>query len=107
VFLRSDHQVRAIADREPFDVGLVEASKGKLQVSFLAAKPPAATSRKALALATENDLLAISGRELYWLPSGGTQQSALDQGALTDLLGPATIRTKGTVERIVAKFFAD
>jgi uncharacterized protein (DUF1697 family) len=106
VFLRSERQLRAIAAEEPFDPDLVEASKGKLQVSFLTRKPTATVRRKALALASDEDRLAISGRELYWLPSGGTQQSSLDQAAVDRLLGPSTMRTMGTVEQIAAKFFA-
>jgi uncharacterized protein (DUF1697 family) len=105
VFLRTEGQVRAIADHEPFDAELVDSSKGKLQVSLLRSKPPAAARKRALALATDEDRLAIEGSELYWLPSGGTQRSALDQRALAELLGPATMRTKGTIEAIAAKFF--
>ena len=106
VFLRSDRQVREIAKHEPFDARSAASSKGKLQISFLLSRPSASARRQALALATEDDRLAIKGSELYWLPSGGTQGSALDQRALAELLGPATMRTKGTIEAIVAKFFA-
>jgi uncharacterized protein (DUF1697 family) len=106
VFVRSERELRSIAAHEPFDPELVSSSKGKLQVSFLASKPSAAVRRAALALATDDDRLAIEGRELYWLPSGGTQASALDQNALAELVGPATMRTMGTIEAIVAKFFA-
>ena len=106
VYLRSERQVRAIAAHKPFAAGVVEASKGKLQVSFLTSKPSASARKQALALATDADRLAIKGTELYWLPSGGTQRSDLDQKTLAELLGPATMRTKGTVEAIVAKFFA-
>ena len=35
-------------------------------------KPSAAARKKVLALATDQDLLALEGRELYWLPSGGS-----------------------------------
>ena len=105
VFVRSERELRAIAAHEPFDPELVSSSKGKLQVSFLASKPSAAARRAVLALATDDDRLAIEGRELYWLPSGGTQGSALDQNALAELVGPATMRTMGTVQAIVAKFF--
>jgi len=107
VFLRSERQVRAIASHEPFDPVLVETSKGKLQVSFLTSRPSDSARKRALALATEEDRLAIRGTELYWLPSGGTQGSELDQKGLAELLGPTTMRTKGTVEAIVAKFFED
>jgi hypothetical protein len=83
----------------------VEASKGKLQVSMLSAKPSAAKQKQVLALATDDDLLAFGKRELFWLPSGGTLESTLDRKAIDKLLGPTTMRTKGTVEQLTAKFF--
>jgi uncharacterized protein (DUF1697 family) len=104
VFLRSVEEVAAIAGREPFDAKAVAESKGKLQVSFLGKKPSAAAKKKALALATDEDLLAIEGRELYWLPSGGISESDLDLKAIDAALGPGTIRTMGTVEQIAAKY---
>jgi uncharacterized protein (DUF1697 family) len=103
VFLRGIDEVAAIAAREPFDAEVVARSKGKLQVSFLQKKPSAAAKKKALALATDEDLLAIEGRELYWLPSGGISESDLDLKAIDAALGPGTIRTVGTVEQIAAK----
>lgn len=57
-----------------------------------------------LALATDEDLLAIEGRELYWLPSGGLLESNLDLKAIEALLGADTRRTMGTVEQIAAKY---
>src|SRR5436305_3031777 len=77
VFLRSIEEVAAIAAHEPFDPKLVTKSKGKLQVSLLKKKPTAAARKKVLALATNEDLLAIESRELYWLPSGGLLESSL------------------------------
>ncbi|HSC20718.1 MAG TPA: DUF1697 domain-containing protein [Solirubrobacterales bacterium] len=103
VFLRSIDEVAAIAAQEPFDSKLVEKSKGKLQVSLLKKKPSAAAKKKALALATDEDQLAIEGRELYWLPSGGISDSDLDLKAINSTLGPGTIRTMGTIEQIAAK----
>jgi hypothetical protein len=58
-----------------------------------------------LALATEDDRLAFGERELYWLPKGGTQESALDLKTIDKLLGASTMRTKGTVEQMTAKYF--
>jgi len=103
VFLRSDEEIAAVATRRPFPAKGVEKSKGKLQVSFLKKKPSAATKKKALALATDEDLLAIEGRELYWLPSGGISESDLDLKALDAALGAGTMRTMGTVEQIAAR----
>jgi uncharacterized protein (DUF1697 family) len=104
VFLRSVAEVAAIAAREPFDAKAVAKSKGKLQVSFLGKKPSAAAKKKALAAATEEDLLAIEGRELYWLPSGGISETDLDWKPIEAALGSGTIRTMGTVEQIAAKY---
>jgi uncharacterized protein (DUF1697 family) len=105
IFLRTEREVKEIAAREPFPAEDVEKSKGKLQVSLLEKKPSAATQRKALTLATEQDRLTFGKRELYWLPSGGTMESELDRKALDKLLGPTTMRTKGTVEQLAAKYF--
>lgn len=103
VFLRSIEQVAAIAAQQPFDPKRLAKSKGKLQVSLLKQKPSAAAKKKALALATDEDLLAIKSRELYWLPSAGISESELDLKAIDSSLGPATIRTMGTIEQITSK----
>jgi len=103
VFLRSGAEVAAIAGQEPFGAERVAASKGKLQVSLLLEKPKAAAKKKVLALASEEDLLAIEGRELYWLPSGGVLETELDQMAIAAVLGVSTTRTMGTIEQIAAK----
>jgi uncharacterized protein (DUF1697 family) len=105
VFLRSAREVAAIATCQPFDPKAVATSKGKLQVSLLMKRPAAAARRKALGLATDRDLLAIEGRELYWLPSGGTLESELDLKAIEAALGPDTRRTMGTIEQIAARYF--
>jgi uncharacterized protein (DUF1697 family) len=104
VFLRSIEEVAAIAAQEPFAPKAVAEPKGKLQVSLLAKKPSAAARKEVLALASEEDLLAIEGRELYWLPSGGLLESALDLKTIAALLGADTRRTMGTIEQIAAKY---
>lgn len=57
-----------------------------------------------LALGSADDRLAIHGRELFWLPSGGLLQSELDMGLIEKTLGPMTMRTMRTCERLVARF---
>jgi uncharacterized protein (DUF1697 family) len=106
VFVRTASEVRSIADNEPFGREIVEASKGKLQVTLLESKPAAKTRKEVLALATDEDRLAFGDRELYWLPSGGTRDSALGGAAFDRLLAPTTMRTKGTIEQLAAKYFA-
>jgi uncharacterized protein (DUF1697 family) len=105
IFLRTEKELKQIAAHRPFPAKEVEASKGKLQVSMLGKKPTAAVRKKALALATDQDLLAFGERELYWLPSGGTLESKLDRKALDKLLGATTMRTKGTVDLLAEKYF--
>jgi uncharacterized protein (DUF1697 family) len=104
VFLRNIKEVAAIAARQPFDSKRVEESKGKLQVSLLKKKPRAAAKKKVLAMAGEEDLLAIEGCELYWLPGGGLLESDLDLKAIEALLGTDTRRTMGTIEQIASKY---
>ncbi len=103
VFLRSAGEVAAIAAAEAIPATAVKASAGKLQVMMLQKKPTAAERRKVLALATEEDLLAVEARELYWLPGGGILDSELDLKAIAAITGPATQRTMGTVEQIAVK----
>jgi uncharacterized protein (DUF1697 family) len=83
-----------------------EVPVGKLQVSLLRKKPSATSRRTVLAMSTDDDRLAIEGRELYWLPSGGMLDSSLDLKAIESLLDRSTRRTKATIDQIVAKHFA-
>jgi uncharacterized protein (DUF1697 family) len=106
VFLRNADELNAIAAHEPFDARALRSSKGKLQVAFLRAKPRSPARKQVLALATDDDRLALEGRELYWLPKGGMSESDLDLKAIDAALGSTTIRTKGTVEQVAAKYFA-
>jgi uncharacterized protein (DUF1697 family) len=105
IFLRTAAEVKEIAGRAPFPAKALQASKGKLQVALFEKKPTAAVRKRALALASDEDRLSFGKRELYWLPSGGYADSALDRKALDELIGPTTVRTKGTVEQLAAKYF--
>jgi uncharacterized protein (DUF1697 family) len=105
-FVRTKEELRAICAFEPFERKRVEAGAGKLQVSILAARPPEQVRKEVLAMADERDLLAFGERELYWLPSGGILETELDLTAIERALGPATRRTKGTIEQMAAKHFA-
>jgi uncharacterized protein (DUF1697 family) len=105
VFLRSANEVEAIARHQPFPAELVDSSEGKLQVSLLPSKPPAAVRKRVLAMANDQDRLEFRDRELYWLPSGPMMDTTLDLDAIEAAVGPSTRRTKGTLEQIAAKFF--
>lgn len=104
-FLRTAARARSIADAQPFSRRKAAAARGKLQVIFLSRPPSSEAATSALALRTDDDWLAIDGQEMYWSPRGKLSDSVLDIKALEKLLGPTTIRTKNTVERLVAKHF--
>jgi uncharacterized protein (DUF1697 family) len=106
-YLRTAGEVRAIAEHQPFPAAQIAASAGKLQVALLTKRPTADARKEVLAMAGDQDKLTLTERELYWLPSGGILDSALDLEAIAKLLGPTTTRTKGTIEQIAAKHFAD
>jgi uncharacterized protein (DUF1697 family) len=106
-FIRDANEVLRIAAKEPFSAEQLGASKGKLQVGMLFEKPAAKARRELMTLASERDRLLVDQRELYWLPAGGLLESELDMKRIERLIGPMTVRTKGTVEQIVAKHFAD
>lgn len=103
VFLRGGAEVAAIAAHEAFPAAELAASRGKLQVQLLAGEPDAAAREAALAQAGREDRLAIAGRQLYWLPSGGISESDLDLKAVDRALGPGTMRTMGTIQQIAAR----
>lgn len=105
VFLRSAKELLAVAAHEPFEAKVLDASVGKLQIALLTKKSTAAAARKALALSSDADRLAVEKRELYWLPQGRMSDSELDLKALATILGSMTLRTKGTIDQIAAKHF--
>ena len=106
-FLRTAAQMRAIAEHQPFPAKRVAASNGKLQTMLLTKPPSAAVRKKVLALALKEDPLVFERSELYWLPSGNMRDSGLDLKAVAAAVGLYTQRTKGTLDQIAAKFFAD
>jgi uncharacterized protein (DUF1697 family) len=105
-FVRPADEVRAIAACEPFGARELAKSNGKLQVALLSSAPSRAARKTVLALSCDADQLSLSDRELYWLPCGGLSESELDIRAIERALGPMTIRTRRTLERIAAKHLA-
>lgn len=106
-FLRSGSELAEIVSRSPFTPDAYERSTGKLQVMLLPGAPDPVAAQTVVDLGSEDDLLEVQGREVFWLPSGGMSQSSLDVDAIGRLVGPVTIRTSNTLVRMHAKFFAD
>jgi uncharacterized protein (DUF1697 family) len=96
-FIRSAAEMRALAADDPFP----REPDQKLHVIFVLKKPP----KKVLELATGSDKLKIGKKELYWAPEGRMVDSELDLKAVEKLIGPNTMRTKGTVDQIAARWF--
>ena len=103
-FLRSASEVKAITLYQPFTAAQLKRSKGKPQVALLSKQPTPAAEKTVLELSTAEDRLDIHGCELFWLPSGGMSETALDLKRIAAELGPMTIRTRNTLERLVAKY---
>ena len=105
-FVRTADEMHAIVAEQPFAADVLDAAKGKLQVVFLRKRPVKKHREAVLARASERDQLAFgAGAELYWLPAGGLMESDLGMDGLSDLVGVATHRTKGTLEQVTKKFF--
>jgi uncharacterized protein (DUF1697 family) len=102
--IRTGPELADLVGAEPFPPADVKAAKGKLQVLLLVAKPTAAARKAVLAHSTGDDRLVFGDRELFWLPSGGISDSDLDLRGIEKELPTATMRTLGTIERLVAKF---
>lgn len=103
-FLRTASEIDDIARRRPFDPELM--AQGKPQVALLGRSPGKAAGRKVLEMAGERDLLALAGRELHWLPLGSYLDTDLDLGEIESVLGPMTVRTQRTIERLAKKLEA-
>jgi len=101
-FVRSREELLEIAAAAP----LAREGWGKLQVALLRGAPSAAARAATLEHAGPEDLLAFGARELYWLPAGPMSRSELDLKAIGGVLGEMTIRTKNTIERMAARYFA-
>ena len=106
VYLRAADAVRAITLERPFSPAELEASGGKHQVILLSAAPSATIREQALELASAEDRLQFGDRELHWLPNAGVSGSDLDLKALAALLGPSTVRTLNTINRITDRFLS-
>jgi uncharacterized protein (DUF1697 family) len=105
-FLRSEKELRAIAQATPFAARKGKVPGGKLQVALLKGAPSRSAASALRAFEAQGDWLALLGREMYWWPQGGISESEIDWKGLDKLLGDMTIRTHRTIDRLVAKCFS-
>jgi uncharacterized protein (DUF1697 family) len=97
VFVRAIDELRAVVADLPFAASET-AGLGKPQVGF------ARTTVDLSALSVRRDLLAAPGTQLYWVPHAGVSDADLDMADFDKIGQPVTIRTLGTVERLITKF---
>ena len=100
-FLRSAEEVAQIATTSPF-LGQNGPDGGKPQIILLrrgVTPPPSELER----LLQPNDQWIMGGAHLHWLPAGGLSQTELRFSELDKVIGPNTIRTLGTLQRLGKK----
>lgn len=73
-------------------------------MTFLRSEPSAGILRQVAELVPDEDLVRVIGREWYWLPVAGVSTSELPVKAFEALLGEMTMRTLGTLERMLVKY---
>lgn len=104
VFVRSAAELAGLPEAQPFSPQELSGTEGRIQVSFLHTEPDPATIESVEHLIPGEDRVAFVGREWFWLPRRGVSDSQLPVPAVENLVGPMTMRTLGTVSRMLAKF---
>jgi uncharacterized protein (DUF1697 family) len=103
-FLRNTAEVKKILKQKPFG-SLKLTGDDVPQVGFLKKAPTKKVAAEVAALSTEDDLVAIVGRELFWTRRVPFARSSVAGGQLEKALGqPTTIRNLNTLQRMLDKF---
>lgn len=103
-FVRSLTELRSLLDRQPFADRELEATEGRVQIALLREMATDSIVEAVAQLVPAEDLVTICDDVLYWLPREGISGSKLPVKAIEQLLEPMTIRTLGTIERLLNKF---
>jgi uncharacterized protein (DUF1697 family) len=99
VMVRDREAIKDVLANNPFD-GEYETHK-QMHVMFMNEEIPHAKHEEALRLQTENERIAIRGREIYALLPGGVADSLIGRGLLEKKLKmPMTARNWRTVEKL-------
>jgi hypothetical protein len=64
----------------------------------------ASRTAQVAAITPDEDLVEFDGLEWFWLPVEGVSTSKLPVPAIERIVGPMTMRTLGTLERMLKKF---
>lgn len=103
-FVRGAGELAAAIDPLPFTAEQLATTEGRVQITFLRDEPDPSAVTGALSLVPDADAVAFRERQWLWLPRAGVSTSALPVSRIEQLVGPMTMRTVGTIERMIAKF---
>lgn len=104
-FLRTDAEVAAVAACDPFP-GVPRDESHALHVTFLRAPVPAALQKEFLAAENDEDRMAFTGSEFYWLRHGRMTDTTLPQAVVRKMSfgGEGTARNTTTIRKLAAKY---
>ncbi len=104
VFIRTQSELNTINAATPFSKEALAKTDGRIQVTFMRTAPEEATMAAVQGLVPKGERLVFSDREWFWLPTRGISDSELPVTKIEKLVGPMTIRTAGTISRMLNKF---
>jgi len=104
IFVRDHDEIRSVASVRPFTDDDIAATAGRIQVSFLRSAPDDEAMANVLALVPSSDRIAFVNDHWFWLPVANVGDSDLSVRSVEDILGPMTMRTHGTITRMLARF---
>lgn len=102
VTVRTAAQLRVILDANPFP----DDSPSRVTVAFLMADPPPGVSERVGAAATAAEPFVLAGREIWVHWGDGQARSRLGAGFSRVVGVSTTIRTVGTLAKLVARLEA-
>ena len=104
VFLRTEAELRTSVGAPRFSPQQLRVTEGRIQVSFMRNPPGPEMLSAAMALIPDDDVVLFAEREWFWLPKAGVSESSLPVASVEKVVGPMTMRTVGTVERMLRRY---
>jgi uncharacterized protein (DUF1697 family) len=103
-FVRTDRELRAAAEHEPFSPGSLKQAK-RFNVAFVKQPLDAPAVKTIKALATPVEEFHVRGREIYWLSRVVQSESKVSNAALEKTLRQlSTVRGISTVRMMAEKY---
>ena len=103
-FIRNGTALQSIAEQCPFTDADLAGTEGRVQIAFLERAAGDEAVNEVRSLVPADDLVVLTGTEWWWLPKAGISDSELPVRQVETILGPMTMRTKATIDRMLARF---